>query len=39
VLIALLGSFSAWIHLKHFDRKFLERGKLSRLLDRKERTP
>ncbi len=39
VLIALLGSFAAWIHLKHFDRKFLERGKLSRLLDRKERTP
>jgi predicted acylesterase/phospholipase RssA len=39
VLIALVGSFAAWIHLKHFDRMFLERGKLSRLLDPKERTP
>jgi hypothetical protein len=39
VLIALVGSFAAWIHLKHFDRMFLARGKLSRLLERKERTP
>lgn len=39
VLIALLGSFAAWIHLKHFDRMFLARGRLDRLLERKERTP
>jgi membrane protein YdbS with pleckstrin-like domain len=38
-LIALLGSFAAWIHLKHFDRMFLARGRLDRLLERKERTP
>lgn len=39
LLIALVGSFAAWIHLRHFDRMFLERGRLSRLLNRKGGTP